>query len=506
MKTILHFTKTLLHVDAQHTFQTPSCFIPFMGKPFIQHLVEYLERHDLHELHVFISDNADRIESFLGDGIRWGIEIHYHLVKNPRDFSKRIAQAAFLEKDELVLMGDGLTLPAFKREDLERPVTFTDSFSGTEENSSDTGWHVTSKKILEKAAAEQEKEYSAIRHPTLSVRSFKDIHLSQKKVLEGAFPEIIHFGKLYREGIWIGQGSVLPKSITLIPPVYIGPNTRIEDQTYIGPYAEIGKGCFIDGNSYIKDSIIFPGSYVGKDLDIHDCIIKENQIVNTNIGAMYTSFDNSLVSSMEAGRISSETVSASLFSRVTALILWIISLPIMFAAAIFSIFRKGPLFRKETFIQVPSTDQNADQNADHHTEHNTGASGIPASAASAYAETFCIRTFCNRETYPHSSWRHLILYVIPGLGAVIRGKCRIVGLNPKTPEEAAALSVTWREVYHKSYAGLISERDVLYRNIPAEELSFAAEMYYAVHDSFRYNLKIVLRFIRNLFYHKNQLY
>ncbi|MCF7946215.1 MAG: hypothetical protein K9L24_05125, partial [Spirochaetia bacterium] len=210
----------------------------------------------------------------------------------------------------------------------------------------------------------------------------------------------------------------------------------------------------------------------------------------------------------------------------TALILWIISLPIMFAAAIFSIFRKGPLFKKETFIQVPSsdqktdqnvdqnagqnvdqkTDQNAGQNAEHPAEQNTGASGISASAASAYAETFCIRTFCHRETYPHSSWRHLIQYVIPGLGAVIRGKCRIVGLNPKTPEEAAALSDTWREVYHKSYAGLISERDVLYRNIPAEELSFAAEMYYAVHDSFRYNLKIVLRFMRNLFYHKNQLY
>jgi len=524
MKALLSLAQIRLSLDHNNEFSVPSCFFPVMGKAFLQHVIEYLQSRDIEEIHIYLSDEADQIESFLGDGTRWGVSITFHLLKRTDSFLERIRKAPFVEHEELFLLGSGLTLPGFQKEDLQQIQRFIPLGDYDTEDTDDTGdaedahddrtgepetelssekeadekamqvcpWMVTTIKALMNGLNPETAEKTAKR-PMLSVLSFSDYNRTRHMVLDRQFPELIHFGRLLREGIWLGQGTVLPKSITLIPPIYIGRSCRIEEGAIIGPYAEIGRGSYIGSDSYIKESLIFPGSYIGSDLDIQESIVKENTIVHTGIGAVYTSFDNNLLSSMDSSGVTKRPPGVSLLSRCTAAVVWLLSLPLQFCILLGKILlhagsgrgrrqKRINILQKFRFVHIPLSEQQA---------------------ASGNWPTFVLRAFTDRDRFPKSSWRHFFLFILPALPAVIRGDCRIIGQNVRTAAETEALSRDWKEVYTRSHAGLISELDTLYRNKPPEEVVFATEMFYAVHDARLYNIRIGLRYIRNLFIKKH---
>ena len=59
------------------THQLPKPMIPVLGKPVMEYLVEQLARCGFREIIVNISHLAEQVESYFGDGRRWGVEIGY---------------------------------------------------------------------------------------------------------------------------------------------------------------------------------------------------------------------------------------------------------------------------------------------------------------------------------------------------------------------------------------------------------------------------------------------
>ena len=99
----------------------PKPMIPILGKPVMEYLVEELSRHGFDQIMVNTSHLATSIESYFGDGRRWGVEIGYSfegVIENGEVVAQPIGSAGgikriqnfggFFDDTFLVICGDAL--------------------------------------------------------------------------------------------------------------------------------------------------------------------------------------------------------------------------------------------------------------------------------------------------------------------------------------------------------------------------------------------------------------
>jgi len=99
----------------------PKPMIPILGKPVLEYLVEHLKRHGVGEIMINVAYNHWTIESYFGNGHRWGVEIGYsfeggsehgEIVPRPMGSAggmRRIQDhSGFFDETTLVLCGDAI--------------------------------------------------------------------------------------------------------------------------------------------------------------------------------------------------------------------------------------------------------------------------------------------------------------------------------------------------------------------------------------------------------------
>jgi len=454
MKAVFDFTR-MSHLAVQDdSFSYSSCFLPLMGKPFIQHILEYIERLGIREWEIYLSRFADEVEEFIGDGERWGVKLSYHLLKDKTEVATRLVHDL---QQEAFLFCNEEYLPFITQEDLALEQSFATS------SGQDTLWRVCTLASIE--AELQIKQVEAI-----NVVSASEYLESIQKVLSRKGKDLVVFGKEYRVGIWTGPGTKIPLSCTLVAPVYLGSQVRIDEGAIIGPNVEIGNGCIIGNNSFIKDSSILGGSFVGQNLDVNGCIVNQNRILNARLSAVYRATDEMLVTAVESSEEKPDIVPVSIGSRFLALVLLIITLPLMLVLVLVS--------RNKVRQTVVS---------------------IPQHAPSSKIRTQVLTTFKTRLQTSGNLWKHLLWHLIPGLYLVVAKRSRFFGIPYKSLEEYGHLSKDWQQLYLQSIPGLIAEADILYEEYPDDQMLFACEMYYRVKESRSYNAALFGKYIKRLF-------
>ncbi len=446
-------------MEAQgQTFDQSSAFLPMMGKPFLQHILEYVERLGLREWEIYLSDSADEVEQFIGDGERWGVTLSYHLLKKGADISLRLSKDLKENQREPFLLCNGDFLPMITQEQLSDEQRFCT------QTGEDTGWRVTTLSSIK-------QELPSAQTDSLSVASAQAYLESVRQVLSIKGKGLIVYGKEIREGIWAGPGTRIPDTSTLVAPVYLGSQVRIDSQSIIGPNVEIGNGCIIGSDSFISDSSVLEGSYVGSGLDVKGCILKQNKIFNTRIGAIYRATDDLLVTSVESSAGIQDIVPVSVPSRVLAALLLVLTLPVL---ALLALFTRTRYHR--TVVLIPQREMNISR-----------------------LNTQEMTIYRHRGEPDGSLWKHLLWHLIPQLHLVVTGKARFFGIPYKTVQEYERLSPEWQKLYLQSIPGLISEADIMYEQYPEDQLLFASEMYYHAMDSLSYNRTLFLRYLKRLF-------
>ncbi|MDC7244397.1 MAG: NDP-sugar synthase [Sphaerochaetaceae bacterium] len=457
MKAIFDFTRiSKIEVQGQ-SFNHSSSFLPIMGKPFIQHILEYVERLGISEWEIYLSNSADEVEQFIGDGERWGVTLSYHLLKKDAMIESRLSMDLKDDYSEPFLFCNEEFLPMITKDQLSKEASFQS------ETSKETRWRVATLSSFR-------EELPSVQVETISVDSPESYLESVKKVLAEKGKGLIVYGKEIREGIWAGPGSRIPDTSTLVAPVYLGSQVRIDSQSIIGPNVEIGSGCIIGSDSFITDSSILEGSFVGSNLDVNGCIVKQNKIFNTRVGAVYRATDEILVTSVESSDKISDVVPVSLPSRILAFILMVITLPVF---AVLTLFTKVKYHR--TVVMIP--------------QRETKVSKM---------KTQVMTIFKRRSETSGSMWKHLLWHLIPNLYLVVAREARFFGIPYKTVQEYEELSPEWQELYLQSIPGLISEADILYDQYPEDQLLFASEMYYHAMDCRSYNMSLFRKYVKRL--------
>lgn len=94
------------------TLDTPKQMLPIVGKPMIEHVVEYLSGHGITEVILSLGFAPDVFQQAYPDGHCNGVKIHYAIEPEPLDTAGAIrfaADSADISETFLVLNGDVLT-------------------------------------------------------------------------------------------------------------------------------------------------------------------------------------------------------------------------------------------------------------------------------------------------------------------------------------------------------------------------------------------------------------
>lgn len=317
------------------TCNTPKALVPILNRPFLEHLLRYLEKHGIRDIILAIGYLPDPIQSSLGDGAQFGVHLTYLVEESPLGTAGAVKNAEpFLDSPFTVFNGDILTeidMTAMIRRHQEikpkvsialTPVDNPTAYGLVETDNKGMVRRFVEKPSWEKVTTNMINagiyilEPDVLAHIPASTPSMFEHHI---------FPMLLKMGdpilSYPSEAYWIdigtpekylkvhhdlllkwGDGSVRIEGESQIHPtahiegpVLIGEgcsiaaNAQIKGPTVLGPRCKIAKGTVVEGavlwqDSQVAERTVLRNCIVGSFSRIEkNCYILEDCVLGDNV-------------------------------------------------------------------------------------------------------------------------------------------------------------------------------------------------------------------------------
>jgi len=311
------------------THTGPKQLVPVANKPVIQYGIEDLREAGITEIGIILGDKGrEEIQSFLGDGSGFGVDITYIIQGEPLGLAHAAACARdFVGDDDFVMyLGDnifkrGLTEMVERYEtgeyaasialqhvdtprqfgiaNVDDEGTVTELIEKPDEPPTDlalVGVYLFSPAIFD-AIDELEPSWRGELEITDAIQSLiEDGHAIDSHVVDGWWkdtgkPEdIIGANRLVLEDIEatndgevhpdadltgrvdVGAGTTIESGAVIRGPVRLGENVTVGPDSYIGPYTAIGDDSTVAG-PHIENSVVVGKSELTADTRLVDCLL-----------------------------------------------------------------------------------------------------------------------------------------------------------------------------------------------------------------------------------------
>jgi NDP-sugar pyrophosphorylase family protein len=475
----------------------PVPLLPLIDRPFIQHVIEFVAGQGVSRFDFILSHFPEQLESFLGDGKRWGSQFTFHLARDPSRPYRLLKTMDFAsDGGEPVLLAHGDRLPPVQLQPAAlASATLPTLFGWRARPAADaadvwqwTGWALLSPAHLATLPGDADEPAletylagadagPACREVTqpLSVRSFAAILASHRAILGKQFSGLLLRGRETDPGVWLSRNVVLHPTVQIKPPVYLGENSRIGAGGHIGPDAVVGKDCVLDARCLVTNSVLFPGSFVGEGLELADVIVDKNRLINTQFGGVVTITDNFILANL-ADRPLLRGM-RRLLSQTMGIICLILAAPILLVTALWLKIVRGRVLHRKEVVR------------------------LPAPAEERAWRTFGLWSFSGDQPGPPGDgpraprFSDLLLRFLPALVNIARGDLAFVGVPPRTKKEIHVLPHDWQSLYLGSKAGIVTEASVRYGANPTDDELYAAEGFYTATAGWAHDVKLLSRFL-----------
>ncbi len=290
----------------------PKPMAPIVNRPALYHILRLLKRHGIVEVVINLHHLPEIIEGYLGDGSRLGMDIRYSFESDLRGTAGGVkSNEDFLSGETfLVMSGDALTdidltglVAAHRRygsiatmsvkevadpslygvvvaDDEDRVVGFQEKPRIEEARSRlcNCGMYVFEPEILSHIPEGQFDDFGKRVFPDLlkqgvafhanaideywsDVGNLQEYIRGNHDALAGRVGIEVP-GEEVRPGVWVEEGSRLPGSIRIEPPILIGSDCRIGEDVVIDGPTIIGERSVIGSGAHIARSLLLPGSRV----------------------------------------------------------------------------------------------------------------------------------------------------------------------------------------------------------------------------------------------------
>lgn len=283
--------------------ETPWCLAPFAGKPLVEYWIEWAVSLNIQEVTLILGDGAYEIETYCGDGSRWGVHIAYGFLKDgtPRlSYLRRVPHA--WQNGLLYICGP--VFPSKTATDTTRFCTLPTQASWILYAEHAITCFVctdgqTIKSLLANEPTHATAEWSQLCVTPQLVADIKTFYDLNMRLVKGENRLYVSQGYGGSEGASFGYNVRIPPSVELRPPFTIGNDCRFQDIAVIGPNVVIGNSVIVDRQTEIADSIILDGTYLGRNLEIKNKIVVGSTIISPESAVAVEISDPWLLSKLE---------------------------------------------------------------------------------------------------------------------------------------------------------------------------------------------------------------
>ena len=472
--------------------------LPFIDRPFIQHVVERLVVNGITHIEFVLHDRPEAFEALLGTGERWGCKFRFHLVRDPL---RPYAPLRFPRSDDdghTTLLVHADTIPLCELGDAVPPRTQRGprlfglhaprtTRGGARWQWSGCAWLTQSalaefpvhgsRSEIETWIRSAAVEFGDIENvdAVLSIADPAAFVEAQGRVMELNFAPICTAGRLRSPGVRVGRNVHIHRTAIITPPVYIGENSRIDRGARLGPNASVGPDCVVDRNTIVVDAAVLPGTYVGEGLEIRNAIAGDQAVVSVQWGAGIAVPDDLILSSVTAQTWPGAWARTG--RQLAATLLLLPCGPLLLATALWlRLFRSGPVLYRRAVVRTPSRRSSGDW------------------------QTFRLWSFRRHDegstTNTSAGLIDLLTRVLPALVNVARGELHFVGLEPRSVAAVRSLPDDWREIVLSASSGIIAEAHTSLEATATRDDLFAAEVFQAATPGMGKNLRRLTAYLR----------
>lgn len=304
------------------TSSVPKPMLPIANIPMMEHVVDLLRHHGIHQIVVTVSYLADTIRNHFGDGAEFGVELVYATEDSPLGTAGSVRNAIDeLDERFLVISGDVLTdidlgeIIAFHEQrsalatiglvKVENPLEFgivitaedgsierfleKPSWGQVFSDTINTGIFVLEPEIFDFIPAEGASDFSSDVFPEVlragrglygvvaegywedvgTLEAYSRVHTD---VLDGRVDVRIDGFEL-REGVWLGRGAELHPEAVVEGRVVIGDSCRIEAGVHLGGYTVLGSNVRVRSEAVLERSVVHDNAYVGEGASLRGTVV-----------------------------------------------------------------------------------------------------------------------------------------------------------------------------------------------------------------------------------------
>ncbi|MEZ5673197.1 MAG: NDP-sugar synthase [Thiotrichaceae bacterium] len=439
------------------TLKTCVGLLPIVGKPLLEHILDSLVRQQIEEIWLVVSDFADQVEQTLRNGERWGVDIHYVLSRGqelPADIVRRLGEQ-LQDTEYLILRGDvlrSIRLGKFLTEamTLTEPVVtaqINNEFSYLAIIRPDPANGLEAANILAWPPADMIIPHCpvVIEGNFAKLDSLANYHQANLDVAQQKFSKLVisslpmpNHPKLY-----VGRCSQPPAAHSIgfvANNCYVHPSVVLENAV-LNPYV------IVEANTLIRNTVILPDTYLGKNLTIDNAIIWGNTLIHIDSGAISYEAATQL---RDLSRHPLFEYLEGLFHRSLAVVLLFLSLPLwIIALLVAALENPRQLTRTVTLLNNQTVQLGSGQSQAEKFESWEWATSIP------------------------------LLRYLPRLFAVIWGKLRLIGISP---DLSSAPTIISNFQAAPPPVGLVSPAQLRLTSSPEER--YLIEIWYAKRRSF----------------------
>lgn len=470
------------------TDRTSLGLLPVAAKPMIEHALESLAKAGVRQVLVVVSPFADEVQRVIGDGARWGLRLTYTLTRGEEDPTTVIGRLGKrVEGPFIALRGDmihGLDVAGWIA-DAEAAADTGDVWATADGRSAALGIHRGEQLDLSPLAwplssplSNGESSHTPVTWPVKwieveaghvrAVQSLAEYHQVNLDAVAKRLPGLILPGRQAALGLMLGRGSsVSPKSLKQ-GVCLVGARCRVASDAELLGEVVISDDVIVDRHAIIRSSVILPHTYVGELVEIANAIVRTNEMIRVDTGAVLRVTDAFLLADLEQATLRGGA--AEPLNRLLGLIVLLLSLPLWPVAAAAAFGNRHSGWR------------------------------TPVSLRGNQREVDSLGQIRKRDVVV-MEWntRIPILRALPRLLAVVSGDLRMVGVTPLSPEQADGLLADWEQTREQVPAGLLGPTQL---DVPADaplEEKLMSDVFYARQRRKGRDLIVLLKGLRALF-------
>lgn len=252
----------------------PDGMLPIADKPLVYYLIEALAELGYKEISLAVSKATANNVKTLGNGEFWGVNLHIINCEIDRSIDIRLHQLTHDKVTEVMI------LPCHSMHDViairqDRAISAMTTF----------------------ATANSNDIYRQLKSDTSATRYDLDHYFADNLLALSDHQNFLIDGFELQENLYVNSGCHYPHtSITQRDGViYIGENAHLQTSCDLSGDTVVGTGAIVDDHVTLNRTVILPNTYIGKNLNLSNCIVGPNWVYNTMTKGLITIEDEALL-------------------------------------------------------------------------------------------------------------------------------------------------------------------------------------------------------------------